>query len=337
MASYAKQEARDWAKEHMRGVANVIIPSFTRDLKDVSEQGIRHDVRKEIEYGFWGALLVSEVNITVEEYARAMEWAVDEARGRFRLIHHASFNTLEENIEAAQAAERAGAELILLSYPPTFYPASGEDIYNYTVEFCSRTNLGVMLFQVPHWGFERLHPAGIEPSIIKRLVKDVPNVVAVKAEGGLPSIGGFVQIYKMLGDEVIVTFPVEDQGLPLASLLPLQFMGTSNSEYYGPTVPKIFQLLQDGQFDQAMELWWQIHPARMANVASRVAGANALHRMLWKYQGWLNGFNGGPLRQPTMRLSPQQMQSLRNALAASGIEPTADDDSRFYIGRNPED
>lgn len=337
MASYAKHEARDWAKEHMRGVANVIIPSFTQDLTRVSEQGIRHDVRKEIEYGFWGALLVSEVNITVEEYTQSLEWAVDEAQGRFRLIHHASFNTLKENIAAAQAAERVGAELILLSYPPTYYPDSSEDIYNYTVEFCSRTNLGVMIFQVPHWGFERLHPAGMAPSIIKRLVKDVPNVVAVKAEGGLPSIGGFVEVYKMVSEEVLVTFPVEDQGLPLASLLPLQFMGTSNSEYYGPTVPRIFQLIQDGQFEAAMELWWQIHPARMANVGSRVVGANSLHRMLWKYQGWLNGFNGGPLRQPTMRLSPQQMQTLRRALAASGIQPTTDSDKEFYVGRNPED
>lgn len=337
MASYAKHEARDWAKEHMRGVANVIIPSFTQSMERVSERGIRHDVRKEIEYGFWGALLVSEVAMTVDEYTQAMEWAVDEAQGRFHLIHHASFNTLEENIRAAQAAERAGAELILLSYPPTFYPDSPEDIYNYTVEFCAKTNLGVMLFQVPHWGFERLHPAGIPPAIIQRLVKDVPNIVAVKAEGGLPSIGGFVQVYKMVGEEVIVTFPVEDQGLPLASLLPLQFMGTSNSEYYGPIVPRIFQLLQDGKFDEAMELWWQIHPARMANIASRVHGANALHRMLWKYQGWLNGFNGGPLRQPTMRLSPQQMQTLRRALAASGIAPTEDDDKLFFVGRNPED
>ena len=33
MASYRKNEAREWAREHLRGCANVIIPSFTQDLK----------------------------------------------------------------------------------------------------------------------------------------------------------------------------------------------------------------------------------------------------------------------------------------------------------------
>ena len=29
MAGYNRDEARDWAREHLRGVINVIIPSFT--------------------------------------------------------------------------------------------------------------------------------------------------------------------------------------------------------------------------------------------------------------------------------------------------------------------
>ena len=49
MASYRKNEAREWAKEHLRGVANVVIPSYTRDLKGLSEKGIRHDIRLEID------------------------------------------------------------------------------------------------------------------------------------------------------------------------------------------------------------------------------------------------------------------------------------------------
>jgi 4-hydroxy-tetrahydrodipicolinate synthase len=66
MASYIRDEARDWAREHLRGVINVIIPSFSRDLKTLNEAGIRHDVRMQSEYGFDGALLVSEVAITAE-------------------------------------------------------------------------------------------------------------------------------------------------------------------------------------------------------------------------------------------------------------------------------
>jgi 4-hydroxy-tetrahydrodipicolinate synthase len=58
--------------------------------------------------------------------------------------------------------------------------------------------------------------------------------------------------------------------------------------------------------------------------------------MLWKYAAWLNGFSGGPLRQPTMKINQSQMSAIRQALIASGIEVTKDDDSQFFVGRFPE-
>ena len=120
MPPYTRDEAKDWAREKFRGVYNVIIPSYTSDLSDINEQAIRHDVRRNIEFGFAGTLLVSETSITLDEYTRFVEIAADEAKGRTTLIHHAAFNTLEENIEAANRAAAAGAELALLAYPPSF-------------------------------------------------------------------------------------------------------------------------------------------------------------------------------------------------------------------------
>ena len=184
MAEYRKHEAREWAKATMKGVANTITPTFTHDLRSLNERAIRHDVRKEIEYGFWGTLLVAEAATTLDEYVQFAQWAAEESKRNLHLIHHASFNTLEENIEAVQATERAGADLVLLSYPPTFYPESADDIYRYTKTFCDNTNLAVMLFPVPLWGFERIHPAaGFGPDLIKRLLDEVPNIAAIKAEG----------------------------------------------------------------------------------------------------------------------------------------------------------
>ena len=52
-----------------------------------------------------------------DEYRLFFEWANDESKGRLQLIHHAMFNTLEENIEAVQIAEKEGCELVLLVRP----------------------------------------------------------------------------------------------------------------------------------------------------------------------------------------------------------------------------
>ena len=99
--------------------------------------------------------------------------------------------------------------------------------------------------------------------------------------------------------------PIESNGIPLATVLDMPFMGTSNYEYYGGEIPRIFSLVSAGRHDEAMDAYWRLHPARRANTQamSHLAGSNFLHRMLWKYQGWLNGWNGGPLRAPTMRLN----------------------------------
>ena len=46
-----------------------------------------------------------------------------------------------------------------------------------------------------------------------------------------------------------------------------------------------------------------------------MAQTNVLNRMQWKYQAWLNGFNGGPMRQPSMRVTDPSMATLRQGLA----------------------
>lgn len=335
---FSKSEARAWARETMHGVANVVTPTFTRNLAGINEPATRHDIRLEIEYGFWGALMVSEVALTLDEYAQFMSWGAQEAQGRLHLIHHASFNTLEDNIAAAQLTETRGAELCLLGYPPTFYPKDADDIYAYTKAFCAATRLGVILFPVPLWGFERIHPAaGFGPPLIERLLDDCPNIVAIKAEGGMPSVGGFVDVYNRFRDRVLVIEPIEGNGLPLATLLDLQFMGTSNYEYFGPTIPRIFKLIRQGEINAAMDEYWKIFPGRQASTAAMavLAGSNFLHRMLWKYQGWLQGFNGGPLRAPSMRLTDRQMKPLRQALVQCGFQLDDLDDSQFFSGRHP--
>lgn len=335
---FDRHTARAWAQAHMNGVANVVTPTFSADLSTINEAALRHDVRLEIELGFWGALLVSEVANTIPEYEVLMRSAVAEAAGRFHLIHHASFNTLADNIDAVKRSERAGATLVLLGYPPNFYPRSEDDIYAYTRQFCDATELGIILFPVPLWNFERVHPsAGFSPELIARLLDDCPNIVAIKAEGGMPSIGGFVDVYRRFNDRVRVIEPIESNGLPMATILPMPFMGTSNYEYYGAAIPQIFELIQRGEHDAAMARYWTLHHARQANSAAMamLAGTNFLHRMLWKYQGWLQGFNGGPLRAPSMRLSDRQMKSLRGGLIAAGLPCTASEDHEFFIGRNP--
>ena len=265
MAKFGRQEAREWGREHLRGVVNVIIPSYTSDLRHLNEAGIRHDVRRCLELGFRGSLLVAETAITRDEYVRMVEWARDEAGEDFLLFFHASFNTLEENIEMAKRCQEAGTDVALLSYPPAFYPRSLRDVYDYTETFCSVTDMAVELFPVPLWGFERLHPASIPIEMLTEMVDTIPNIAAIKGEGGMPSIAGFTECWNAVGDRVVVTMPLEYQAIPLATVLPLQLIATSNTECLGDAVPRMLDLCLQGRDREAMDIFWRVDPARQAN------------------------------------------------------------------------
>lgn len=335
MARYTRKEARDWARQHLVGVANVVIPTMTSDFKRLNEKAIRHDVETSISHGFVGSLACSEVAITIEQYGQFCRIMTNQAAGRLIVVHHAVFNTLADNVEAVKLAEAAGAELVLLGYPPYFYPSSFEDVYSYTKILCSETNLAVMLFPVPTWGFSRLHPADMPVSLLRRLVNDCPNVVAIKAEGGMPYIMSAIEVHREFHQDVVISSPLEFEYVPLAQIIPIPFCGTNFSAYYGPWLPRIHELIQQKNFDEATQLWYKLDPARKAFGSVPIASNGLINRMMWKYQSWLQGYNGGPIPHPTPRVYSRDMIALRRGLEVAGLNPTRDPDEAFFAGRNP--
>jgi 4-hydroxy-tetrahydrodipicolinate synthase len=139
------------------------------------------------------------------------------------------------------------------------------------------------------------------------------------------------------GKRVLFSDPLEAHSPLTVEMFGMQWMGTSNFEYWGGAVPEYFELLRKGQFDKAMEIYWRINPARQARIAIQAsfAGANYIHRYLWKYQAWLQGYSGGPMRQPVMKLTDQQMRAVRDALLRSGFTIPEESPADFFVGRNP--
>lgn len=338
MANYKRVDARAWANEMLVGCSGVTIPSYSADLKRLNEQGIRHDIQKLVDLGFTYTLLCTEVAITPEENAQQTAWARETAGDKLGLFFHAGFGTLAENIEAMKLAEKAGADIVLLSYPSNFWPTSEKDIYDYTKSICDATDLAVMLFPIPLWGFERVHPQGMSPELIRRLLDECPNIVAIKAEQGFPHVAGLIETWHRFGDEVIISCPIESDVIPLMRFMDLQFSGTSYTQWMGDHFPKTFELARSGKWEEAMQLQWQVQPARGAVGAATgayMAGSNYINRAHWKYMDWLAGFNGGPLRAPGGRIPDRLMKVLRQGLVASKLECTSDDDRQFLIGRFP--
>jgi dihydrodipicolinate synthase/N-acetylneuraminate lyase len=333
---YTRQEAKAWARETFRGACNVIIPSYTSDLKSLNETAIRHDVRRNIELGFWGALLVSEAGTTLDEMRTFMEIAIDEASGEHRFLLQGAFDTAEDIVTLANDARSLGIDGMLLGHPNSFYPTSAQEVEDYTLEICRATDLAVVLFLVEHSNLRRLDARGFPADVLDRLT-EVDTIVAVKYEVGRQQTTNTYETFKRLQDaDVLLSDPMEFSAPMWVDLFDMQWMGTSNYEYYGDYAPRLLDLLRAGKSEEAMEEYWRIQPARNARSATMSSGgANLVHRYLWKFQAWLNGYNGGPIRQPAMKLSESQMRTAAEGVRKAGIAPGDEPFAEFFVGRNP--
>ncbi|MBF8191954.1 dihydrodipicolinate synthase family protein [Nonomuraea sp. K274] len=333
---YTRAEVKDRARAEWRGLCNVTLPSFTSDFSTLNAAGIAHDVRLAARYGFWGTLVASESGTTLEEYLRFMEIAAESAPEGFRLVAHLSFSTVEEELTAAKAAEALGFEAALLSYPPSFRPGSAADVVEHTRYVAERTDLALILFAVMTWGFTPLHASGFPPAAIEEMAR-IDTAAALKYEaGGAASITALADVHRRVSEHVLVENPMEQHLPALVDRFGTQWFGTSAYESFGDRVPRVHELATAGKWNEAMDVFWSYQPARAAkgDFHASFKGAGLIHRVGWKYLSWLQGFNGGLLRMPQMRLSPGQMRSLRAGLAASGFH-LPDGDDGFFAGRNP--
>lgn len=339
MPRYGPGEAREWALEQLRGCCGCLLPTFSSDLRALNEAAIRADVARDKALGMSGVLIVAECGTTVDELKHVTEIVVDEAGGEIQTFAHASLPSLADNVELVRFSEAAGVDGALVSYPLTFYPTSELEVFEYTRAVAEASNLGAIVFAMWLWNFRRLHPSDFSPDLIGKLVDEVPNVMAVKTEIGAPAAAGIAQVFERYRDRLIVTDPIEANAPLWQRAYGMRWMGTSNYECMAGEVPRYMRLLEAGRYEEAMEIYWRLHPIRLADaevVGEAIRGTALVHRLVWKYQGWLHGFNGGPIRGPHMRISDRQMQVLRAAALASGLPVTDEPDAAFFVGRNPQ-
>lgn len=344
MAEYKKSEAKDWAREKFRGVENVLMPSLkptdigVGKMLNLDEAGIRWDVNMCVKHRFFACTVAIEgVYLPLQEMLirPLYETVVDEAGGRILLDAYVCNNTIDETLNNVRLAEECGMDSILLAYPPSFYPRSEQDIYDYTKTVCDSTNLAVVAYSSHKYNFERFHPSGFSPELIEKIA-DIENVVAMKL--GVADMSHSMECIRRCGDKILMGQPIMswwplfvlEMGLRWAGSAPYEYMQTPEN----PRLVEHFELLLEGKMKEAMELFWELKPARdvwegytLPQVES--GNYNFLH---WKYLGWLTGMNGGPMVLSTARLYEHQKEDYKSALRRIGIEPREPDDE-FYVGR----
>jgi len=324
---YERRNIKKWAKEHYRGLENCLMPTFTKDMADIDEEGIRLDVRQSIRHAFTKTLIVTDCGTTISELKRMIEIIIDEAKGEILASLWLGFDNSKIQLEMLKFGEKVGIDSVLMHYPESETFGSEEDIFEYTKRICKSTDLAVDLYGSHKYNFERFHRSTFSAKLIARM-SEFENVAGYKE--GVIDFSHLAEVFEYCGDNLLPMCPAEIFFPVFVHKYGMQWSGGCPFEFYQDTdsqqMVKYFQVLQEGRFEEAMETYWKLAPIRNVIAAHTLKQVElgTYNYNQWKYAQWLVGGSGGHVRMPSMKLYEHDKETIRNLMRASGIKVRTD-------------
>lgn len=215
------------AKRIGQGLLSFPVTHFD-DKLEFSEGGFRRHVAWLLEHkpaALFAAGGTGEFfSLTLQEYARVVKAAVDEAGRRVPVLAGCGYGT-QIAIDYARAAEDAGADGLLL-FPPYLVNAEQAGIVEHARQVCASTRLGVVFYNRDN--------AVLNESALEQLCRRCPNLVGFKDGHG--DIELMTRICARLGDRLTYI-----GGLPTAETFALPYLDIGVTTYSSA----IFNFLPD--------------------------------------------------------------------------------------------
>src|SRR5580658_8764707 len=133
-----------------RGSFTALITPFKDGAVD--EKAYRGIVAWQISEGTNGLVPVGTTGesptLSHSEHKQAVEWCIDEARGRVPVIAGAGSNSTAEAVELAQHAEEAGADAVLV-VTPYYNKPTQEGLYQHFKAINDAIGIPIIIYNIP--------------------------------------------------------------------------------------------------------------------------------------------------------------------------------------------
>jgi len=322
----------------LRGVEDITLPSFADGGRALDEDGVRWDVRHAIAQGFSATLLALNAGLSPAEMRRFVEVAVDEAGGRLQVGVDMPLDSLATAGGILAHAEAAGATHAVLGLPPSSPVGSDDDVYDALAPIAEATGLRLVL-PVGEIGVPPHVGGGVPWGAWNRLAA-LDSVRAVTVTTWMPHVAyAAVRMFSgRLG--VGIGTPALLGALPLlAREYGVAWLAPAHWDLWqAPEQPYLVRFLEHavaGRQGEALDVHWRLAPARGIAFGAGLLEADVAgmaHLPLAKLASWTVGGNGGLLREPALRLRPQQVDARTAMLRSIGIAPRTDP-AEFAAGR----
>lgn len=314
---YTKFEAKEYARENMRGIWAAALNPFNAD-KSFNEPGLRSNIRHwvddlEIQGLFIAGKQGEFFSMSLEERKRNFEIAVDECGSKAATIMSASDQNVNTVLELALHAQNCGADYVVVHAPVlSFCQNRGEVLYNYYKYLCDNLNIGIAMWSHPDSGYL------MQPEECARIA-ELPNIVAIKYSVPREM---YVKLTHMVGDKILVSTSVEDDWLDNIEELDWQLYLCSSPPYQLQTkndrrMHDYTQLAFAGNFKEARKVRDSLNPVREAIKSTKPGGKPTAHGKYWQE---LLGQVGGSVRHPMLELTEDEKTITRNAFNQCGLK-----------------
>ena len=315
---FRRNEAKEWARENMRGIWAAALTPFTSGSLAIDEAAVRRNFRHWIEdlgvEGFFVAGKQGEFfSMTLEERKRIFEITLEETQGKAGSIMSCSDQNMETVIELAKHAEKIGATSIVVHAPVLhFTHRQDETLYQYYKTISEEVGLAIALWSHPDSGYL------MSPELCARIA-ELPNIVAIKYSVPREM---YVRLTEMAGDKIIVSTSSEEEWFDNIVELDWRLYLCSSPPYLLQT--KVDRRMRDytdlafaGKVAEAKVIRDSLDPVRKALSSTRPPEKPHAHPKYWQE---LLGQAGGPVRRPMLDLTEAEKAQTRAAFEACGLQ-----------------
>ena len=239
------------------------------------------------------------------EHLKTIKYAIDKVAKRIPVIAGTGSNCTETAIMMSKEAASYGADALLIVTP--YYNKATQKglIAHYTAIANAVPDTPIIMYNVPS-----RTGCNIQPATVAALVKNVKNIVGLKAASG--DLSQIAKTVSLAGDDLELYSGNDDQTLPILSLGGIGVISVLSNVAPKETHDMVMKFL-DGDIKGAAKI--QIDAIPLINAlfceVNPIPAKAALN---------MKGMEAGPLRMPLSELGDSNKQILAKALRDVGLK-----------------
>jgi 4-hydroxy-tetrahydrodipicolinate synthase len=317
---YRRKDAKDYARENMRGIWAAAMTPFDPDLS-LDERGylrnMRHWVRDlKIDGLFISGKQGEFSSMSIAERKRSFELAVEATKDQGSTIMSCSDQNIETVIELAKHAQAVGSDYVVIHAPVLyFFEAQDQTVYEYYKYISEQIDIGIAMWSHPDSGYL------MSPELCARIA-EMPNIVAIKYSVRREM---YARLTNLARERLIVSTASEDEWLDNIVELGWQVYLCSTPPYLMQTktdlrMREYTDLAMRGDVKRARTVRNSLDPVRTALRETRPPEKPQAHQKYWQE---LLGQVGGPTRRPQIQLTDSEKAATRTAFENCGLRGAA--------------